>query len=214
MVTLLSPLAASFSSPGKKRVGFTHGYSLVEVVFASTVFLLGVAAAYTGVGFVTRLSRDALLREKATALARTVSDNLLTRGIVLIPGNYGNPDDLLADGIQTGNRSTELLCNGSSYFPFCTSDYPRGGGFLLPDLTRALGVGVTISGSSPDDYELIYRGDRFRVHWNIVDNMPVSGQKTVSVLVTWRPYGGANPETHAVRRGRYVQLTFIKGRGL
>lgn len=190
------------------------GYSLIEVLIASAVFLFGVASAYTGIGFVTNITRDANSRSKAVALAHTVASNLMSQGFVLVPGDYSDPNQLLADGLQIGNRSQELICNGSSYYPFCSADYPRAGANFLSDLNRALGMGVTISGSGPEDYEILFQGTYFRVHWNVVDNAPVQGQKTVSVIVTWRPYGGLIPETHAVMRGRYVQLTFIKGRAL
>lgn len=192
----------------------TRGYSLIEVVFASAIFLFGVAAAYTGVGITSNMSRNALMRQKASALAHTVANNLLVQGSALIPGSSGDPGQLLVDWRQAANRAQELLCNGNAFYPFCDPDYPRSGGLFLNDLTRVLGDVAIITGTDPMAFEVRYQGATFRVYWNIVDNQPLQGQKTVSVLVTWPPYGGTTPGVHAVMQGRFVQVTFSKGRGL
>lgn len=192
------------------------GFTLVEVLAASVILMIGIQGALLGISAAQEGQRKSIYTQEATQLAERVASTLLTNSTNDACSAGTVLSDLLRDLQQQIPRSAQLLCFG----PNCTPDYPRAGSFQN-DLRQALAsetsdggslpIRVRVPGSNyPDwnaDHEVLYEGHAFRVNWNVICNMPIPGSQRVAVLVTWPPY------TTAIAEGRFVQLEFQKGNG-
>lgn len=193
------------------------GFTLVEVLAASVILLLGFQGALAGANITRDVRTSAMQREIATMLASRVMTALttMTSGDACTGGSASS--DLLRDLQQnsSSNRSGELLCFG----PNCTPDYPRNGqieadlGAVLAAQTTIgrLPIEIQVPGATyPDgtmDHEIRVDGRTYRVVWNVICGHPFPSSQRVGVMVLWPPYG------NAVAQGRFVLSEMQKGSG-
>jgi len=195
----------------RRRSGFT----LVETMVAGTIFALGITGIMMGVSSAQAQRRNANLRADAVKLAKHAVDRLVPLSINVCPGSYGTAADLLADN-PGGNlvpRATELTCVGTDVSGTGASvpDYPRNDADVLA-LVAAQTAGADdavwrVGGGLGGIPTVIFRGEPYRLTWNVVCGMPLPGIKTVQVNVLWSPFATAIPED------RYVSVQFTKGVG-
>lgn len=196
--------------------GRQAGFTLVEVLVASVILLMGIQGALAGVGITREVRTSAMQRGVAVTLADRVSNALTstTSSDSCTGGSFSS--DLLRDlQVMGPGRSAELLCFG----PNCTPDYPRGGQ-IAADLAAVLGAQTTVGrlpieirvpgNVYPDvamDHEVRVDGRSYRVVWNVICGQPFPSSQRVGVLVLWPPY------TNAIAQGRFVLSELQKGSG-
>lgn len=198
------------------NTGHERGFTLVEVLVASVILMVGIQGALAGVGITREIRTSAMQRGVAVTLASRVISTLTSNTSSDSCTGGSSSSDLLRDlQVMGPGRSAELLCFG----PNCQPDYPRGGQ-LAADLTAVLGaqttagrlpIQVRVPGAVyPDvamDHEVRVDGRSYRVVWNIICGQPFPPSQRIGVLVLWPPY------SNAIAQGRFVLSEMQKGNG-
>ena len=198
------------------KTGREQGFTLVEVLVASVILMVGIQGALAGVGITREIRTSAMQRGVAVTLADRVINTLTATTSSDSCTGGSSSSDLLQDlQVMGPGRSAELLCFG----PNCQPDYPRGGQ-IAADLTAVLGaqtttgrlpIEVRVPGSVyPDgamDHEVRVDGRSYRVVWNVICGQPFPSSQRVGVMVLWPPY------TNAIVQGRFVLSEMQKGSG-
>jgi len=211
----------------KLRVRGDAGFTLVEVLVAAVILLVGIQAATLGFGLAADQQILASHRRDANVVADRLVDKLKLRASSELDGanacdNNSAPVSLLED------RGSDLHCDGAQ----CAPDYPESGVAGFAELRTALlgyqnttvgGNSGAIGGTgqqlrfgvftdSTDGHLARYNGREFRVVWNIQCDLiainagaPFLGQRRVRVMVLWPPYDTA------LSRGRFVRREILVG---
>lgn len=193
------------------------GFTLVEVLAASVILLLGFQGALAGVNITREVRTSAMQRATATMLADRVTSALTSMTSSDSCTGGSTSSDLLRDLQQNAptNRSGELLCFG----PNCSPDYPRnaqiaadlGAVLAAQTTTGRLPIEIRVPGATyPDgtmNHEIRVDGRTYRVVWNVICGHPFPSSQRVGVMVLWPPYG------NAVAQGRFVLSEMQKGSG-
>lgn len=148
------------------------GFSLLEVMVAITLLTFGILAVASMQ--VSAIRGNALSRDltKASSLARGKVEELMLAG-------YNDPD--LADGPDGDGTNQDANDDGLD---------DDGGNFGLDDT----------AGADGNDSETSPSGITYRLFWNVAEDEPLDGAKTIRVIVTWTERGA----------GKRVSMDFIK----
>lgn len=191
----------------------TQGFTLVEVLVAAVILLVGFQAGMLGISLAVETRSSAVHRQEATMIGERIAQNLVVQTTNDGCSGGGSGADLLQDLQSDSGTSSDLLCFGSvSDAPYdCTPDYPRSGA-AAADLSAAIGPAAGASDSpvyvaDAANHLVRYNGHSFRVVWNVICDMPMPNSQRGTVLVGWAPF------SEAISRGRFVSIELEKANG-
>jgi hypothetical protein len=150
--------------PGLQLIHNSRGFSLLEVLFGVTVFMIGMLG-------VTALNISSLKSgafsgnmSEATNLAASKIEELM----ILDYDDVDNMNDADADG--TDQDPTEV-----------GSDTVGGGNFGLDDCPGCNTADLVADHTDSN----VGRNDMYTVYWNIAVDEPIADNKTINVIVEW-----------------------------
>jgi len=149
----------------KSNSHWTSGYTLVELLGGILVFAFGLLALYRAQIAVVKNNSFAHHLTKATMLAQDQLETFLNTPYV----NPYNPDD--------------------EDWPWC--DRNRDGG------DKSNGYGLDKRGQGIADHFIQGEGrfSGFSISWNIANDQPIAGNKTIRLIVDWTDQGSV---THSM----------------
>jgi len=173
--------------------GFRAGFTLVEVMVALVVFGIVVATSMAISGSAAVMQEEAVRRDDATMIAQQVVSRL--KALSITTAAECNVATSLISDLNAGNN---LKCVGvDESILACNPDHPQNAAELNLVMSSVVGVdaidwvlgvneaGFAFGGAGMD--VISYRGQSFRVTWNVDCNVPLSNLATVVVNVTWGP---------------------------